>query len=235
MLNGIGIQNPGIEAWTHEIAPLLVGLEVPVWGSAVGTNAEEFGQVAKGLENAGVAAIELNLSCPNLDGHMFSLDADLAAEVVAKARAATTVPLGAKLSPNLVDPVPVAAACAEAGIDWVTLTNTIWGAGIEVRTREPLLSGVVGGYSGPALKPIALRFVIEVRRALPDLPIVGCGGVTTGVDVVEFLIAGADAVAAGTVHLAEPRAGARLIKELSAWMRKNQVGSVSELVASLRA
>lgn len=234
MLNGIGIQNPGIEAWTREIGPALAGLGVPVWGSAIGKTPDEFAQVAKGLEVAGVSAIELNLSCPNLDGDMFSLDAMAAADVTAAARSSTTLPLGAKLSPNLVDPVPVAAACASAGADFITLTNTIWGAGIDLKDRRPLLSGVIGGYSGPALKPISLRFVIEVRRALPELPIVGCGGVMRGEDIVEYLIAGASAVAAGTVHLADPRAGTRLVDELSSWMVRNRVGSVSELIGSMR-
>ncbi|CAN5797121.1 MAG: dihydroorotate dehydrogenase [Acidimicrobiia bacterium] len=234
MLNGIGIQNPGIEAWSREVGPRLAGLDVPVWGSTVGHDAEEFAQVAIGLEVAGVSAIEINLSCPNLEGRMFSLDASAAAEVTTAVRAATTLPIGAKLSPNLVDPVPVTAACVDAGVDFVTLTNTIWGAGIDLKERRPLLSGVIGGYSGPALKPIALRFVIEVHRALPQLPIVGCGGVVTGADIVEFLIAGASAVAAGTVHLAEPQAGRRLLSELISWMRRNRVRSIAELVGTLR-
>lgn len=234
MLNGIGIQNPGIETWSREIGPALNALNVPVWGSAVGKTPDEFAQVSKGLEVAGVSAIELNLSCPNLDGDMFSLDDVAAGDVTAAARSSTTLPLGAKLSPNLVDPVPVARACAMAGADFVTLTNTIWGAGIDVEDRRPLLSGVVGGYSGPALKPISLRFVIEVHRALPELPIVGCGGVMRGEDIAEYLIAGASAVAAGTIHLAEPRAGTRLMKELTAWMERHRVNSVSELVGSMR-
>jgi dihydroorotate dehydrogenase (NAD+) catalytic subunit len=149
-------------------------------------------------------------------------------------RSATELPVGAKLSPNLVDAVPVARSCVEAGADFLTLTNTIWGAGIDVNERRPLLSGVVGGYSGPALKPIALRFVIEVRRALPDVPIVGCGGVVSGRDIAEYLIAGANAVAAGTIHLAEPQAGRRLIDELKHWMTKNGIRSVNELVGSMR-
>ncbi|CAN5179958.1 dihydroorotate dehydrogenase [soil metagenome] len=233
MLNGVGIQNAGIDAWTRDIGPQLAGLSVPVWGSAVGRTSDEFARVAKGLEAAGVPAVEINLSCPNLEGEMFSLHPATAAEVCAAVRSATSVPIGAKLSPNLVDPVPVASACAEAGVEWVTLTNTILGAGIDINARRPLLSGIVGGYSGPGLKPIALRFVIEVHRALPNLPIVGCGGVMSGSDVVEFLVAGANAVAAGTIHFAEPRAGERIIAELVAWMKRHRVGTVAELVGSM--
>jgi dihydroorotate dehydrogenase (NAD+) catalytic subunit len=233
MLNGIGIQNPGIEEWRTEIGPRLADLDVPVWGSAVGHSAEEFALVAKGLEASGLAAIEVNLSCPNLEGQMFSLDPEASANVIASVARAVSIPVGAKLSPNLVDPVPVAAACAEAGAQFLTLTNTIWGAGIDLDSRKPKLSGVVGGYSGPPLKPIALRFVIEVRRALRQMPIVGCGGVTTGADIAEYLIAGAQAVAAGTIHLAEPRAGRRLLDELISWMRKNRVSSVASLINTM--
>jgi dihydroorotate dehydrogenase (NAD+) catalytic subunit len=233
MLNGIGIQNPGIEEWRTEIGPRLADLDVPVWGSAVGHSAEEFALVAKGLEASGLSAIEVNLSCPNLEGQMFSLDPEASANVIASVARAVSIPVGAKLSPNLVDPVPVAAACAEAGAQFLTLTNTIWGAGIDLDSRKPKLSGVVGGYSGPPLKPIALRFVIEVRRALRQMPIVGCGGVTTGADIAEYLIAGAQAVAAGTIHLAEPRAGRRLLDELISWMRKNRVSSVASLINTM--
>jgi dihydroorotate dehydrogenase (NAD+) catalytic subunit len=233
MLNGIGIQNPGIEEWRTEIGPRLADLDVPVWGSAVGHSAEEFALVAKGLEASGLPAIEVNLSCPNLEGQMFSLDPEASANVIASVARAVSIPVGAKLSPNLVDPVPVAAACAEAGAQFLTLTNTIWGAGIDLDSRKPKLSGVVGGYSGPPLKPIALRFVIEVRRALRQMPIVGCGGVTTGADIAEYLIAGAQAVAAGTIHLAEPRAGRRLLDELISWMRKNRVSSVASLINTM--
>jgi dihydroorotate dehydrogenase (NAD+) catalytic subunit len=233
MLNGIGIQNPGIEAWRSEIGPLLPRAETPVWGSAVGATADEFALVAKGLEASGVAAIEVNLSCPNLDGEMFSLDPAAAGEVISAVRQAVAIPIGAKLSPNLTDPRPVASACRDAGADFLTLTNTIWGAAIDIESRRPKLSGVVGGYSGPPLKPIALRFVIEVRRALPQMPIVGCGGVSTGLDIAEYLVAGAQAVAAGTIHLAEPRAGRRLLDELIAWMRRNRVASVDSLIDTM--
>ncbi|HJR86499.1 MAG TPA: dihydroorotate dehydrogenase [Acidimicrobiia bacterium] len=233
MLNGIGIQNPGIEAWRVEVGPRLESLDVPVWGSAVGHSPEEFALVAKGLEASGVAAIEINLSCPNLDGDMFSLDPSASEEVVVSVRRAVSLPIGAKLSPNLIDAVPVAQACATAGADFLTLTNTIWGAGVDLETRRPQLSGVIGGYSGPPLKPIALRFVIEVRQALPQMPIVGCGGVLTGKDIAEYLIAGAQAVAAGTIHLAEPRAGRRLHDELIEWMRKHKFPSVESLVSTL--
>lgn len=230
MLNGIGIQNPGIEHWRQEYESKLKDLPVPVWGSAVGHTVEDFVRVAEGLAAAGVAAIEINLSCPNLDGHLIALDPALSAKVTSAVKSAAEVPVGAKLSPNSVDIAAVAAACAEAGADWVVLTNTVWGAGIDIETRRPLLSGVIGGYSGPPLKPIAMRCVIEVHRALPDLPIVGCGGVVSGTDVVEYLLAGASAVGLGTVHFAEPRAGRRILREVERLCRRWGIARIEELI-----
>ncbi len=230
MLNGIGIQNPGIDHWRQEHEAMLIKLPVPVWGSAVGHTVEDFARVAEGLAAAGVQAIEINLSCPNLDGHLIALDPSLSAKVTSAVKSAVNLPVGAKLSPNSVDIASVASACADAGADWVVLTNTIWGAGIDIETRRPVLSGVIGGYSGPPLKPIALRCVIEVHRALPDLPIVGCGGVVSGADVVEYLLAGASAVGLGTVHFAEPRAGRRIMRELDRLCRRLGVGKIEDLV-----
>lgn len=230
MLNGIGIQNPGIEAWRREHEANLKGLRVPVWGSAVGHTAEDFVRVAEGLAAAGVGAIEINLSCPNLDGHLIALDPALSAKVTSAVKSSVDLPVGAKLSPNSIDIASVATACVEAGADWVVLTNTVWGAGIDVETRRPVLSGVIGGYSGPPLKPISLRCVIEVHRALPELPIVGCGGVASGTDVIEYLLAGASAVGLGTVHFAEPRAGRRILHEVERLCRRLGVNRIEELV-----
>ena len=230
MLNGIGIQNPGIESWVGEIVPRLAGLGVPVWGSAVGTTVHGFVKVAAAMQAAGLPVVELNLSCPNLDGHLFALDATASGEVVRAVREAVEIPIAAKLSPNATDIVGVAAACAEAGASWVVLTNTVWGAGIDVERRSPVLSGVVGGYSGIPLKPIALRCVIEVRRAIPDLPILGLGGVASGRDVVEYVLAGASAVGLGTVHFAEPKAAVRILAETERMLRRMGETRLSDLI-----
>ena len=235
MLNGIGIQNPGIERWVESMGPILRRLEVPVWGSAVGTNPDEFALVAKGLITAGVEVVEVNLSCPNLeDGRMFALDADRSGEVVAAVVASGDVLVGAKLSPNAEEIVGVAQACLAGGASFLTLTNTALGFGISVEDRRPLLSGGVGGYSGPGLKPLSMRCVYEVATAIPETPIVGCGGVTTGRDVVEYLLAGASAVGLGTVHFSEPRAGARILRELVTEMRRLGVRDVGELIGAVR-
>lgn len=235
MLNGIGIQNPGIEAWVDDMGPRLESLGVSVWGSAVAGDAEGFGLVAKGLSRAGVDAVEVNLSCPNLeDGEMFSFAAGRSAEVVASVRSAVDIPLGAKLSPDTPDIVGVASACREAGADFVVLTNTARGFGLSAEDGALALSGGVGGYSGPGLKPLSLRCVYEVGQAIPDLPIVGCGGVTTGRDVVEYLRAGASAVEMGTIHFAEPNAGRRVLGELLQLMKRLGVNRVTDLVGASR-
>lgn len=235
MLNGIGIQNPGIESWVEMMRPILGRLEVPVWGSAVGSTAEEFAIVAKGLVTVGIEVVEVNLSCPNLeDGRMFALDADRSREVIEAVVGSGDAVVGAKLSPNADDIVSVAEACLNGGATFLTLTNTALGFGVSVDDRRPLLSGGVGGYSGPGLKPLSLRCVYEVARALPGTPIVGCGGVTTGRDVVEYLLTGASAVGLGTVHFSEPRAGARITRELSREMKRLGVSNVRELVGAVK-
>ena len=211
------------------VRPQIGALDVPVWGSAVGGSPEEFVQVAKGLEQAGVAAIELNLSCPNLEGEtMFALDPAAAGDVVGAVRGAVNLPVGAKLSPNAEDIVAVAGAVAGAGADWLVLTNTAWGFGMDIETRRPILTRGVGGYSGPPVKPLAMRCVWQVHQAMGDVPIVGCGGVSNAADVVEYLLAGASAVAIGTAHFASPRVGATIDKELDGYLRRHRT-SVAEL------
>lgn len=234
MINGVGIQNPGIVAWLDSVGPKLPALKVPVWGSAVAGDGDGFALVTRELAAAGVAAVEINLSCPNLDdGTMFSFDPARSAEVVRSVTAVTDLPVGAKLSPNTPDLVEVASRCHQAGASFLVLTNTALGFGLDVRTRRPLISGGVGGYSGPGLKPLALRCVYEVAHALPGVPIVGCGGILNGDDVVEYLMAGASAVELGTVLLAEPRAGTRISRELAASMSRLGVSQVSDLVGTV--
>jgi len=233
MLNAVGVQNPGIEAWVERYGPHIRGAGVPVWGSVIGTTVDEFSMVAKGLATVEVQAIELNLSCPNLEtGVPFALQEDRAAEVVAAVRSTVDLPLGAKLSPNASDVVAVAAAVADAGADWVVLTNTVWGAAFDYKTRRPLLSTTVGGYSGPPLKPIALRCVYEVSRALPDLPIVGCGGVRSWEDAAEYMVAGAAAVAVGTAHFENPKIGRGIVRGLMSYCRRQGLSTLSDLGVS---
>lgn len=231
MLNGIGIQNPGVDEWLRKVAPILPGLPTPVWGSAVGRTTAEFATVTKKLAGSTVTAVEVNLSCPNLEGRgVIALDAVRSREVIEAASAASTVPIGAKLSPNAADIVEIAEAVAAGGADFLTLTNTVRGASIDVMTRRPVLSGTIGGYSGPPLKPIALAAVLEVSEAMPDVPIVGCGGVRRGEDVIEYLLAGASAVCLGTVHFAEPGGARRILKEAIAVARSIGASGFTELI-----
>ncbi len=235
MINGIGIQNPGIDAWVAEVGPQIASAGVPVWGSSVGTESDEFALVSKGLEAAGVQAVEINLSCPNLHGGgLIAFDPGASAAVVSAVRGAISVPIGAKLAPDASSIAEVAGAVAKAGADWVVVANTAMGAAIDIETRRPKISGFIGGYSGPPLKPIALRCVVEIHRQHPELAIIGCGGVMCGKDVIEYLMAGASAVAVGTAHFAEPKVGKRLLAEIDRWCRRHKIGSVRELVGTVQ-
>ena len=236
MLNAIGIQNPGVAAWVDAVGPRLPTVPVPVWGSAVGRTVTEFVEVAAQLATTTVEAIEINLSCPNLAGEtIWALDPEATGAVVAAVRAVTDKPIGAKLSPNAQDIVAVAGAALEGGADWLVLTNTITGAGIDIETRRPLLSRTTGGYSGPPLKPVALRCVIEVRAAFPDAQIIGCGGVRSGGDVIEYLLAGSTAVAIGTAHFERPRVGRAVLRQLRAYCRRHGIDRISDLIGAVRS
>ena len=209
MLNSIGLANPGREVFVGRTLPRLASLGVPVWVSVGGFSAAEYADTCRDLDGRdGIAAIELNLSCPNVDEAPES-----AAEIVLACREATGLPLYAKLSPAAWDIGELARAVEAAGAGGLSLVNTMRGLALDARTLAPVLGTSTGGYSGPALKPIALAAVFGCRRATA-LPIVGMGGVTTGRDALELIAAGASAVALGTVLLADPEAPARIRAEL---------------------
>jgi dihydroorotate dehydrogenase (NAD+) catalytic subunit len=210
MLNSIGLQNPGIDAFVEESLPRIAELGVPIWVSVGGFSAPDYADVCERLDGeASVEVIELNLSCPNVEEAP-----ETAAELVAAARAATAKPLYAKLSPATWDVAESARAVAGAGADGLSLVNTIRGLALDATTRRPTLARGAGGYSGPALKPVALACVDACARAVA-LPIVGMGGVTSGDDVLDFLAAGASAVALGTILFSDPLAPSRIQAELS--------------------
>ena len=222
MLNSIGLANPGRNAFLAETLPRLHALGVPLWVSVGGFSAAEYAETCARLED--VAAIELNLSCPNVD------DApETAAQIVAACRAATRLPLFAKLSPATWDLAEVARAVADAGADGLSLVNTIRGLALDERTLRPLLGPAVGGLSGPALRPIALAAVYACYRATA-LPIVGMGGVRTGRDALELLAAGASAVAVGTILFADPEAPRRVREELDGELALLGVADAAEAV-----
>jgi dihydroorotate dehydrogenase (NAD+) catalytic subunit len=231
MLNAVGLQGPGIDAWRRDDLPALtragITTVVSIWGRSVA----DFARAAAALAGlpAGVVAVEVNLSCPNLEGRqgIFAHDPELSAEVI-RATEAAGLPRWAKLSPNTDRLVDVAAAVQRAGADAVTLCNTLLGMVIDPTTR----TAAAGGYSGTPIHPVAVRAVHDVHAAHPQLPIVGVGGITTGWDAVELLLAGAAAVQVGTATFAEPAAPARVLGELGAWMERHGVATVGELVGA---
>jgi dihydroorotate dehydrogenase (NAD+) catalytic subunit len=225
MLNSIGLANPGIDAFLEHHLPRLAELRVPIWVSIGGFVADDYAALAALLDaRAEVATIELNVSCPNVEETPES-----AAEVIAAARAETTKPLYAKLSPALPDVAATGAAVESAGADGLSLVNTIRGLALDPVTLRPVLGTGSGGYSGPALRPIALAAVFACARAT-DLPIVGMGGVATGRDALDLVAAGARSVALGTVLFADPEAPERIRRELEAEAGRLGLGSVADAV-----
>ena len=232
MLNGIGIQNPGVGEWLSTYGTEITSIPTQVWASVVAHDIDGFVEVASAMDTSQVAAIEINLSCPNLDGVPFALDPNLSAKVVRSVRSVTSKPISAKLSPDAQPISSVAAAVAEAGADWVVVANTVMGARIDPETRKPALSGLIGGYSGAPIRPIAVRSVLEISRDIPDLPIVGCGGVSTAGHLVEFLLAGASAVALGSAHFKTPRVAKSITKQLDRYMTRHDVSTIAELIGA---
>ncbi len=230
-LNSVGLTNPGIEAALEELAPVWATWKLPVALSIAGETVEEFGIMATMAEGTpGIAALELNLSCPNVDnGAYFSHSAEMAGETVSRVKAATSLPVIPKLSPNVPDIVPIAQAVAQAGADAITITNTIPAMSIDVETRRPVLGGITGGMSGPALRPVAVALVYQTAQAV-DVPIIGVGGISTARDALEYIMAGASAVQIGSANLAEFRTPLEVLDGLRAYMGEYGVGDIAELV-----
>ncbi|MEK7205839.1 MAG: dihydroorotate dehydrogenase [candidate division NC10 bacterium] len=234
MLNAIGLQNVGIEGFIRDKLPYLRRLAPPLIVNVAGESVEDFRELTKRISDQdGVAGIELNVSCPNVAGGLdFSSDPQLAHRVVRAAREATPLPLIPKLSPNVTDIVTFARAVAEAGADAISLINTLVGMAVDVRTRRPKIGNVTGGLSGPAIRPIAVRMVWQVARAV-RLPVIGMGGIVTAEDALEFLIAGATAVAVGTANFIDPEAPVRVIEGLEQYCAANGIRDIRQLIGSL--
>ena len=235
MLNAIGLQNVGVDAFLREKLPFLRTLAPPLIVNVAGESVEDFRELVKRIgDQEGVAGIELNVSCPNVAGGLdFSTDPTLTHRVVKAAREATHLPIIPKLSPNVTDIRSIARAAEDAGADGLSLINTLVGMAIDVRTRRPKIANVTGGLSGPAIRPVAIRMVWQVAQAV-RLPILGMGGIVTGEDAVEFLLAGATAVAVGTASFIDPTSVVKVVDGLRDYCAANGITEIRELVGGAR-
>ncbi len=235
MLNAIGLDNDGLTHFLHHHLPYLRTLPTAIIVNIAGKTEDEFVHMAEQLApHEGAAAVELNLSCPNVSGGVdFAIDPIVTRRVVQRVRQVCPLPVLAKLTPNVTNLVPIAAAAAEAGADAVSLVNTFVGMAIDWRRRRPILGNITGGLSGPAIKPLALRAVWQVARQVA-IPILGVGGIATSDDVMEFLLAGASAVQLGTVNFYDPTACQRVAEELPRCLEHLGAASVREVVGTLR-
>ncbi|MFH1563591.1 MAG: dihydroorotate dehydrogenase [Nitrospirota bacterium] len=233
MLNAIGLENVGVEKFIKEKLPYLRQFDTPVIANIAGKTVDEYIELARKL-NGLVDGLEINISCPNVTkgGLEFGQDPSLTYEVVSKVRQVTQLPLIAKLSPNVTDIKVIAKSAEDAGVDAISLINTILGMAIDVNTRRPVLANVTGGLSGPAIKPIALRMVYEVAKVV-KVPIIGQGGIMNATDALEFIIAGATAVAVGTANFVDPQVSLKIIEGLKEYLIKNNISHITELSGSL--
>lgn len=236
VLNSIGLQNVGIDAFINEKLPFFREYDVPLIVSIAGETTDEYVQLAKTLQGEKITGLELNLSCPNIKYDrklMFAQNPQATHQVVSRVRKATSLPLMVKLSPNVTDIASIAKVCEEAGADGVSLINTFTGMTIDIENRKPKISQITGGLSGPAIKPIALRMVYEVHKAV-KIPIIGMGGIMTAGDALEFIIAGAKAVAIGTGNFVDPLTPIKVIDGIREYMVKNKIKDIKLIVGSLK-
>ncbi|HVY11706.1 MAG TPA: dihydroorotate dehydrogenase [Mycobacteriales bacterium] len=234
MLNSIGLQGPGIDIFLNRDLPWLAEHEVTAVVSIAGQSVEEYSKLAGKLRGKPASMIEVNISCPNVEdrGQVFACDKSAAASVIqaVKRAAPASMPIFAKLSPDVTDIVSIASACMDAGATGLSLINTTLGMVIDTTTMRPLLAGVTGGLSGPAIRPLALRCVWQVHQAMPDVPLFGIGGIRTGLDALQFILAGASAVQIGTVLFNDPGAPQRISRELSEALAERGMDSVQQAI-----
>ena len=236
MLNAIGLANVGVAGFIEEKMPFLRTVDTRVIVNVAGSTVDEYVEVSRRLDGCeGVDALEINISCPNVKqgGISFGADPALASEVISSVRKATRLPLIAKLTPNVTDISPIARAAQDAGADALSLINTLYGLAVDPATRKPLLSNVTGGLSGPAIKPVALRMVYDVAGAI-DIPVVGCGGIATANDAIEFLIAGASAVQVGTASFTTPTAAIDVLEGIERFLTEQGIGDIADLINAAR-
>ena len=232
VLNCVGLQNPGLEEVLRDQLPWITSKDLAVIVNIAGREAEDYGKVAKAISGVpNVAAIEVNISCPNVKagGMAHGSRPETAAEVTREVKANTTLPVIVKLSPNVTNIVEIAKAVEEAGADAISMINTILAMEIDIETGKPLLGNQVGGLSGPAIRPIAVRMVWQVAQAV-DIPIIGMGGINTGRDALQFMMAGASAVAVGSATMVDPMAPLRIAQEMEEWLDEHEIPSVKDII-----
>jgi len=235
MLNAIGLQNVGIDAFIQKKVPFLRSVNTPAIANFFGYTPDEYAELAARLDQIPeVAALEVNISCPNVKqgGIVFGTDPGCAASVVSACRAATRKPLIVKLSPNVTDIVEMALACEGAGADALSVINTLTGMAIDLERRRPVLANITGGLSGPAIKPIALRMVWQVARAV-KLPVIGIGGIMSATDALEFMLAGATAVQVGTASFVNPGAAQEIAEGMEQWLAERGIADVRSVIGAL--
>jgi len=235
MLNAIGLENVGIDAFVADKMPFLRTLKPPIFANIYGTSVEEYAELAGRLDAVdGVAGVEVNISCPNVKagGVVFGVDPAAVGRVVKAVRQSTHKPVIVKLSPNVTDITAIARSAEAAGADALSLINTLTGMAVDIETRRPRLANITGGLSGPAIKPVALRMVWQVARAT-RLPVIGIGGIMKTEDAIEFLIAGATAVQVGTANFVNPRSTIEIIDGIERYLERHGIADIAQLVGSL--
>lgn len=235
MLNAIGLQNVGVKRFIDEKMTYLRGINVPVIVNILGDTVEEYREITRMLaDTEGIAALEVNISCPNVKkgGVAFGNDPRMAAAVTSAVKEVSSVPVMVKLSPNVSDVTQVARAVEDAGADSVSLINTLIGMAIDLERRKPVLANVIGGLSGPAVKPVALRMVYQVAQAV-KIPVIGIGGIDCTEDALEFLLAGASAIQVGTANFVNPRVSEDIVEGMGSYVKRNRLDSVRDLIGAL--
>ncbi len=236
ILNSIGLQNKGVEGFIKEDLPFIKEFNVPIIANVAGESIDEYVQVCGRLEaEKDIAAIELNISCPNVEsgGMLFGQDPEMASLVVGECRKAVSKPLIVKLTPNVTDISQIARRIEDAGADAVSLINTLLGMAIDTKSFQPLLAGTTGGLSGPAIKPVAIRMVWEVAKAV-SIPVIGMGGITKTEDAVEFFLAGASAIAIGTANFMEPTSAVKIIQGLETFLEQKGFQSIQDITGKVK-
>ena len=231
MMNSVGLNNPGIDAFIQNELPKMRKLGTNVIANIGGGCLEDYEAAVAKINNTDVDMIELNISCPNVKhgGMAFGIKADVAYDVVKKIKAMSKKPLMVKLSPNAEDIVEMALKCQEAGADSISLINTLKGMAIDIYKRKPVFNNITAGLSGPAIKPVALRMVYEVSKAV-EIPVIGLGGIASGKDAIEFMMAGASAIQIGTINFVNPMAGKEIIEEMEAFLKEQGIKDINEIV-----